>query len=257
MASSVDAIGPDDLLLTAYLDGELAAAERSSLESRIASEPQLKARLETLAATTRQLRPAYDTLLTLAPTDRLLTILDRASARHAPRPWRRALLALAAAIVIFVAGGIAGRMLPTTEVHDELDWREAVAEYQRFMTTDTLAAVAEQPDALATELRTVSGKLAVDLNADTLALQGATLKRVNLYGYRGEPLVQLAYQTPDEGPVAFCIMPSAAADAKTAFETRLGYNVVYWNDDGRAYMLIGGASRATLERFAATLSAKV
>jgi anti-sigma factor RsiW len=264
MAGGNDEIEPEDLLLTAYLDGELAADDRAATEARLAAEPDLRQRLERLAGATAGLRPAYDALLAVAPVDRLQTIFDQAMARGAvTRPangvrWGRYAAALAAAIAIFVVGGVAGRLLPGGEPpHDELNWRQVVAEYQSLTTTETLAAIPDAPDVLAPELKTLSSKLSVELTQDRLALPGATLKRADLFNFSGRPLVQLAYLTESDGPVALCIIPTPKPDAALQFETRNGFNVAFWNDDGRAYMVIGTAPRATLERFATVLAGKV
>ncbi len=48
----------DDDLLSAYLDGEVTAAERARVEQALASDPQARERLQTLEATVRLLRGA-------------------------------------------------------------------------------------------------------------------------------------------------------------------------------------------------------
>ncbi len=262
MAGEDDAIGLDDVLLTAYLDGEVAPDARAALDARLINEPELRARLNRLASATTGIGAAFEAVLAAAPRDRLQAALARAAAArravHAGRGSRRTVLALAAAIVIFVLGGVAGHLLiPLMQPHDELNWRQVVAEYQSLTTAETLAAIPDAPEVLGAELSTISGKLSVELTPERLVVPGATLKRADHFNFGGRPLVQLAYLTEGEGPVAFCIIPSKKPDAGVQFEIRNGFNVAFWNDDGRAYMVIGQAPRATLERFAALLSSKV
>jgi len=260
VTSAEDSVGKDDILLTAYVDGELDAAGRVALEARLKAEPPLAARLARLTDSVRGVEAAFAAMLTAAPRQRLAGMLDQArvrSRRPAPRRVLRGAIALAAALVLFVLGGAAERLLSSRAANDELNWRQAVAEYQQFTTSDTLTAIPDAPAVLDAELKTISDKLAVALTPEKLTLAGATLKRADLFAFEGRPLVQLAYLTRDDGPIAFCIIPAKKPDAQIKFENRNGFNLVYWNDEGRAYLLIGKAGRETLEDFAATLSAKV
>ncbi len=268
MADPVDNPESDDALLTAFIDGELSADGRAALERRLAGEPALAARLAELERGGREIAGAFDLVLSAAPEARLAALLGEAEARvkAAARPlprhrWRA--LAIAASVAIFVVGAAAGALLPLatglvqpTPEAEAPNWRQAVAEYMGFMTPETLAIIADNPAALAGELSKVGEKLSVDLAPDRLALPDAALKRASLYDFRGKPLVQLAYLSPGEGAFAFCIIANGRADAAVAFEQREGFNIVFWNRDGRGYMLIGKAPRAALEAFAGDLRAQ-
>jgi anti-sigma factor RsiW len=250
----------DDDLLTAYLDGELDAAARAALEARMLSEPALKVRLDALARGGRPFGAAYAALLAAAPEARLKARLAAVAAKrtHARGDWQRWAMAIAAAVIIFVAGGAAGYLLlPQLNPPVQPGWRQVVAEYQGLMTTDTLAAIPSDPGAVAAELSAAGGKLAVDLSPDRLTLPDADLKRAEILDFRGKPLVQLAYLTAGSGPVALCIIANGQPDKAAAFETREGFNIVFWTDGGRGYMLIGKAPRDTLEAYAGTLAPKV
>ena len=135
-------------------------------------------------------------------------------------------------------------------------WRQVVAEYQGLMTSETLAAIPDNRDAVATELSAASGKLSLDLDPGKLALPNAELKRAELLDFRGKPLVQVAYLA-DNQPVALCIIANGQADKPAAFETREGFNIVFWTDNGRGYMLIGKLPRETLEAYAGDLQPRV
>jgi anti-sigma factor RsiW len=252
----------DDDALTAYLDGELDEPVRAALEARMLAEPALKSRLEQLARGGRPFGAAYAALLAAAPQDRLTAGLNAAIAGHRAhaerRNWQRVAMAIAAALVIFVAGGATGYLvLPQFNPPTPLPgWRQVVAEYQGLMTTDTLEAIPDDPNAVAAELAAAGGKLAVDLTADKLALPDAELKRAEILEFRGKPLVQLAYLA-DAEPVALCIIANGQPNKATDFEMREGFNIVFWTDDGRGYMLIGKLPRDKLEAYAGTLQPKV
>jgi anti-sigma factor RsiW len=266
MTDPVDDPVSDDALLTASIDGELAAGERSALEKRLAVDAALAARLEALKRGGRDFAGAFDLLLSGAPEQRLSAILAEAAEQARPAPVRRDWrpMAIAASVALFVLGAAAGTLVPLATglvqpvpVAEAPNWRQAVAEYMGFVTPDTLAVIADNPAALAGELSAVGEKISVALSPDRLTLPDSSLKRASLYDFRGKPLVQLAYLSPAEGAFAFCIIANGRPDAAVAFETREGFNIVFWNRNGIGYMLIGKAPRATLEAFAGDLEARV
>lgn len=122
----VDRIPQQDLeALNAYLDGELSAAERSALESRLSQEPALQTELDALRATIGILGE-----LERVPVPRSFT-LDPAVYGRKPGLLERLgltgampLMAGAAAVVVAVicvgavilGGGLAGRSAPSPEV---------------------------------------------------------------------------------------------------------------------------------------------
>lgn len=267
MAHPVDnnfAEADDDGLLTAYLDGALPAPARAALETRLAAEPALQARLDRLGRGGRDFRAAFDRLLAAAPEEKLAAMLVELSAKHAGARSASHLrlgwaMAFAAALAIFAAGGIAGYVLPmlTHQPAQPPGWRQVVAEYQGLTTTATLAAIPENVAMVSEELGAIGGKLALDLTQDKLTLPNAALKRAQLFEFRGRPLVQLAYLTVDNGPVALCIIANGRPDEARAFEIREGFNIVFWTYRGHGYMLIGKVPRATLEAYADDLAARV
>ena len=131
--------------LVAYLDGELEPAERSALETRLATDAALRARLERLRAGDRAFAGAFDILLRNAPKERLAAILARAEAGAAAGVGRnrRRLALVAAAVFLFLLGTAAGYLLPraiespgevATEKAPPDGWRQVVAEYLTLYT---------------------------------------------------------------------------------------------------------------------------
>ena len=255
----------DDGILTAYLDGELEPAERAALERRLLAEPALKARLDQLSRGGRPFGPAYDALLATAPVARMqamladLAVKHAHSGRQAARFRSQRLAALAAALVIFVVGAAAGYIVPlvTAKPPPAPGWRQVVAEYQVLTTTDTLAAIPENADVVAGELSAAGSKLAMALTPEKLALPNVALKRAQLFEFRGKPLVQVAYLSQDNGPIAFCIIANGRPDEGFAFEQREGSNIVFWTKGGRGYLIMGKAPRQALEAFAGDLAGRI
>lgn len=262
MVNPVDSVGSDDDVLTAYLDGELDGAERAGLEERMLANPALKARLDELARGGRPFGPAYDALLAAAPAERLTAMLAELTAKHAAvgqrsaRSRMRTFAAIAAALVVFIAGGAAGYLWSALHPAEPPGWRQVVAEYQSLTTAETLAAITDNPAVISQDLVAMGGKLDLNLTPDSVALPDVALKRTQLFSFHDHPLVQVAYLSPADGPIALCIIANGRADAPTAFEQREGYNIVYWTKGGRGYMLIGKASQQQLEAFASDLAGR-
>lgn len=267
---------PDDALLTAYLDGELAAEERMALDDRLGQEPLLAARLERLQEGGEGIAPALAVLAGSAPEARLRAMLAaqladkpvaRAAAEKKRRPWFalpslgqpwRPVAALASFVLVaLVAGGIGyGLALRGGETHGGGEtWLQAVAEYWRFTTVKTLALV-PSPDLAASQLQLASTALGLPLAPRTIAGDGA-FRGAQLYAFEGKPLVQIAYLDPDYGPIAFCIIRNGAKDSIAPTTTEIeGFSIVHWQAGGYGRMLIGRAPAQHLEALAERLDAE-
>ena len=83
------------------------------------------------------------------------------------------------------------------------------------------------------------------------------LKRTELLDFRGMPLAQVAYLSPSDGPVAFCIIANGKPDTPLTLEKQGDWNVGFWNAGGVGYMVIGKIAPATLEALAKGLESHV
>ena len=134
-----DGTTPQDIDLVLYIDATLSAGERRELDARLAAEPELRARLATLAAGGRPFLQAFDGLLPEAPVARLsprcrggpeaprpstLPTLGRAGGvvpGSPPAAWHFALGALAGAVGVRLVPDRGGRL-------GTRHWRAIVAE---------------------------------------------------------------------------------------------------------------------------------
>src|SRR5690606_4802503 len=143
----------DDELLVAYLDGALSGDERTAVAARIATDDALRRRLDDLDRGRRRYGEAFNLLLEAAPRGRQKAILAEAAGTPQPAMDSRRWIGVAAALALFVSGGVAGFALDTlmrpqpTEVASAPGggWRQAVAEYLVLTTADTLAVMPENP----------------------------------------------------------------------------------------------------------------
>jgi anti-sigma factor RsiW len=274
-----DAAGPDDATLVALIDGVLPDKERMLVERRIARDPAMKARLDELAAGSRPFRESYDALRAHAPVDRLSAALAQAmkavpsvessSAAATSRSfWRLPPAAIAAGLALFLVGTGAGHYAPpglwpfgTAQKgdHEGPDaWRAAVAQYWGLTTSQTLVAMQRDPAATQKDLAIATARLGFPLSPGKVALPVQELKRVELFHYDGSPLVEIAYLDELNGPIAFCIYANKpGVVASPALEQRRGFNVVYWSDAERSYMLIGNGPDEIMQKLAEMLAKQV
>lgn len=245
---SEDQIFPSDEQLTAYLDGELTAEQRASLEAMLETDERVVGRLEFLSRSSLPFKQAFAPLLAEAPKAKLEAMV---SALHDRQPAdmpagigrRRFLGALAACLV---AGIVADRAFiglhrRLTASDEGSEWRAVVAEYIALYTPDTLAGPVPSLAAQAGQLSAVEARLGLRLSPEAIALSGADFKRALLLQYDDQPLAQLAYLDPETGPLALCIVRSDDGPKSPDVEARKGMNVVYWSDKTHAFMLIGHA----------------
>ena len=243
----------DDILLVAWLDDELDAAERQVLEARLAAEPLLNARLARLREATTDVQGGFDALLAAAPLERLRGRLEGALA--APAPVRRvshsALRAAAAIVIVFAGGLAAGRWSGGSS--DEENWRHSVADYMELYAPESFGKDASPT--LTQDLAMLSQRLGAPLDGERLQLDGLSLRRAQLLQYDGAPLGQIGY-LDGATPVAFCVTRDGEADAPLATSEHDGFAIAQWAKDGRGFMLIGKIAAARLADFARQLQGK-
>ena len=267
MSDKDDKTRPGDEELVAFLDGQLSAGEREALRARIAADPGIKERLDHLSRGGRDFAAAFEHLFEIAPAERLAAMLKQVEADSRQRVvggrqsgFRLGLIA--AGLALFIVGAAGGFLVgQNNNGEDEASlpgyWREVVAEYVALYTTDTFAGIPEDKAMQTVALAAVGKKLGLDLTPDKVAIPGLSLKGPVLFTFRGMPLAQVAYLSPDHGPIAFCVIVNGQPDQPMTYETREGRNIVYWAKGGRGYLVIGSAPRQDLEAYAATLNGNV
>jgi anti-sigma factor RsiW len=233
----------DELLLNAYLDGELDAMEADSFERRLASEPGLAAGIEARRTLRAALRAGLaDDVPSPDLRRRILASLAPAAPR-ASASWR----ALAAS---FVMGAVLAGSLSLATLPHRGD--EAVAD--AVVSNHIRALMAPQPiDFPSTEHHTVkpwfNGKVPFapavpDLSARDFPLMGARLDVVAL-----KPAATLVYAY-GKHLISVTAMPSAeGAEPSVASKVERGYLAISWTEGGVTYWAVSDAAPQELERF--------
>jgi anti-sigma factor RsiW len=262
---------PTDEELVAYLDGELEPAARVRLAQRIAADHELQRRLIVLSSGNRPFRQAFDFVLDAAPRERLDAMLaglplpqsPAAEGRPPSRSWSIGLRAVAASLLLFLAGLGTGWLLPTVAPHlvgqpasvsENEEWRQAIAEYLILYTAETLASIPDNAAVREQEIAAVGAKIGMALSPERISLPGLSFKRAQLLEYDRRPLGQLAYLDPASGPVALCLIMDDSPDASPRTEQRQGFNIVYWSRGRRSFMLLGRMPIVRLQTLASDLS---
>jgi anti-sigma factor RsiW len=253
-----------DEMLTAYLDGELAADDRASLEAKVAGDNAAAYRLAFLSHGNLAYAEAFAPMLDEAPREKLEAMLadlhtpgakPTIASHSAPPPISRRGL-IAAAIGCLVAGVAADRAFIAlrSSLFDDEDaaLRQEVAEYLALYTADTLTQAASSATEREAQLKFAGQRLGLPLDPAALKLGDLDMRRAQILEYDGKPLGQILYLDPAHGPVALCIIAASSGAKPIAHERRSGLNVIYWSSPTHSFVM---AARNPMEDLAARAEA--
>ena len=237
----------DELLLNAYLDGELAPIEAARFEQRLAKEPGLAAEVDARRALGDRLRSgaAED-----VPSDdlrrRIMASIGGAPERKA-RPWAASWSALAAS---FLVGALLGGGLIFGALNDQ--GGEDVA--SQVVSAHIRALMAPQSfDVASSDRHTVkpwfAGKLpfapnVVDLSAKGFPLVGARIDVIGL-----EPVASLVY-SKGKHLITIMEMPNPRGlSAPLTQHVEQGFQALTWSDGKVTYWAVSDAAAEELGTF--------
>lgn len=228
--------------ITAWLDGELPAQESREIGERIAADPVLSRRVDGMRLDRDALGRAFDALGTTAPTYPAMP--------PAPRRGLFIGVALAASVALAFVTGFSLSGPPEIG-----DWKTEVAHYQILYVPDTLQALVPDPARLQQEFAKANERLGWELDAKTLGqIDGLTLRRVQILGFQGQPLIQVAYTEADGTPIAFCIMANDSGESSAPKAgSLLGLASESWQDAQGRYLVIGDNDLPKISRYGAQI----
>ncbi len=234
--------------LTAFLDGEADDALQAEIEAALDADASVAEQMAALDVPLAPIAEAYEALLQDAPP---MPALPEPVAAPSPRGrWGFGIgtfatgLAAGLAVAMFAGFG-------TPEEPAPRGWVSFVASYQALYTAETLAADNPSPAEAALQLASVSDAIGLDLSA-LPAAGDLTFKRAQVLGFRGKPLIQIAFARADGTPVALCILPSGPDAKPVDMGQAEGLGLARWNTPGYGFLLIGGTDTVPLAEEAET-----
>lgn len=251
--------------LSAYLDGELDAADAAAIEDLLANDPAVQAELDALmgidAMAQEQFAAELDAPVPFALAQQIKAA-ELTPAANTPTPARPIWGALAAGLVVFALGGFGGYAFKdlTTPPVQTAGWLDAIADYHGVYAAQGRHLVevgAEEADHIETWLgNTIGTSFSIpDLTAFDLTFEGGRLLVAN-----GKPVAQLMYRDPTGAVVALCLQKSdSETSGPPTFNARTinGFDFVSWRGGDAQYVVIGDGGFAGLNDIAAAAAVEI
>jgi anti-sigma factor RsiW len=236
--------------LHAYLDGELAAAQRAYVESQVAADPLLAERLARYSELNESLRAHYD------------PILDEpvpAQLAYKPSPRWRPMLRYAAAILWFAIGGAAGWYLHGMQTREDRaaapTWAKRAAVAHVVYAPEVRHPVEVGADQEQHLIAWLSKRLGTQLRIPHLGGIGYSLVGGRLLPGDQGPAAQFMYQDAQGQRLTLYVRSNRDQTRETAFRFAQDGNVrvFYWIDRGLGLALSGEIEKDELLRVATTV----
>jgi anti-sigma factor RsiW len=233
----------DELLLNAYVDGELDPIEASSFEQRLQSDAALNAQIETLRALRGALR---SDLAEDVPSPELRRRI-MAKLNPPPRADRNSWMALAASFLV-------GAVLAGVTSFGALNYRTSDELAEQVVSAHVRGLMAPQPtDVASSSHHTVkpwfNGKLAFAPTVADLGAQGFPLVGGRVDVVRVEPVASLVYSHGKHLISLFEMPNTSGASAPVTSHKKQGYLALSWSDGGITYWAVSDTAPDELKNF--------
>lgn len=238
-------------LLQGYVDDELSATERASVDAHLEACPNCAAALAELRSLRSRIRAAGTFAMPAHLAGRARAAIGIASEDARKASWRRiaALAASHAAVGLLGAAVVWWALL-------QKDWNEdsaqnVVAAHVRSLMTQQLVQVASS------DTHTVrpwfAGKVPFSPDVLDLATLGFPLAGGRVDHVLGRSAAALVYDRRKHRINVFIVPDEAGRISSTFRATRSGYNIVAWRQGGMAHFAVSDLNLGELAEFAAAL----
>ena len=241
----------NDILLMAYVDGELDPETARAVQAAIEADPAARAKMETYTQTSGMLRSAFAAEFYAGHAD-LLRLRRRARRQIS----RRVATAAAACVALLLVGFGGGRYsaLGGSGLDGFLD---EVAEYHEIYAQETTHLV-EIPAEARTEFEAWLGsRLGRSLTVPDLVAQGLRYAGGRMLVVAGKPVADMTYTRQSGPPVALCVTRLGGHKERLRADERGGLRVAGWTDGAFAYVLVGELDRAAAMTVATAAAAQL
>ncbi|MDN7180953.1 zf-HC2 domain-containing protein [Caballeronia sp. SEWSISQ10-4 2] len=283
----------DDLLLMAYVDGELPPDECLEVEEHIRASTEAAELVALLRASRLDYKQAFATQKLPPVPDSLTRKIEAMARAHSNKsaaqgandssvptpsvaitaaPVRSRLRSMptwlaAACVAGAFCGGLFLRLGPLlntgapgsgsaamANAGNLSPWVAAAVGYQKLYTRDTLAYVEDNPEASSKTVADIHRDDGLALRIPDLRSASLTFKSVQRLVFNHKPLVQIVY-LPEKGPpIALCVMKDVKPDQAVAAQVVDTMHVVTWRQAELSYALIGKTEGVDLDALGKRIS---
>jgi anti-sigma factor RsiW len=252
-----------DELLVAYVDGELSAEMRATVQARVAQDPVAQGKVKDMQDTAALLRAAFgdsdpkdsdlrDSDLRDSDKDNVVPLKSGRRLRNFGNHPLLSGFAAAAAIVLVVGTGLFMRPFAAD---DRAEFMADVAAYHSVYAQET-EHLAEVPASRKDHIEEWLGKrLDRKLSIPDLSAEGWAFEGGRLLAEDDQPIAQLLYTAPGRQPIAVCIThsdqaPSQPPSKTTEYDPGKGIRVAAWDAEGYLYIVVGYLDKPELKLLA-------
>lgn len=262
----------DDVMLMAYVDGEVDAATARQIEHAIGADPSLAARAKMFRESAAMLRGAFAESLHEEVPERLVAALkplagspgqDNVVKLEARRPSRRIVgWAMAASVAALVLGSggtywyVTGSSTPPSNVQlaSAERWLDHVSGfydvYNAELKKDDRLLVDFKADDIPELANWFSARLNRPLSVPDLSAQGFRPQGGRLLIINGKPAAQFLYRSEAGEVVGLAIASDSGGYQPARTAQRHNVNIVHWRNAGYAYAFMGSIELPRLEKLA-------